>query len=113
MKKMSFEALGLLQAPKGVFGGPILGLNSTKSWKTPIVTYQIKGFGSLINIMKQKMSFGALGLPQGPKCIFKGPVGVNYSKSQNLHCVTYQNKGFDSLINKKMRKISFGVLAPL
>ena len=74
-KKLSFWAPGQPQGPKEVFRAPFRGwgLNSTKSWKIPSVTYQIKEFCSLINILKLKMSFGALGPLQGPKCIFKGP----------------------------------------
>ena len=72
---MNFEPLGPLQGPKGVFGGPLGGLNNKKSWKIPDGTYQIKAFDSLSKIIMKKMSFEALGPLQGPKGVFVGPLG--------------------------------------
>ena len=53
-EKMGFGALGPLEGPKRGFWGAHWGLNCIKSRKPPSVTYQIKGFGSLINTKKKK-----------------------------------------------------------
>ena len=59
--------MGPLQAQNRGFGGPIGGLNNTKSWNIPTVTYQIKGFSLLMKIKMKKVGFMVLGLTQGPK----------------------------------------------
>ena len=59
--------MGPHQGPIMGFRGPIGGFNTSKSPNTPIVTYQIKGFASLIKIKNRKMGFGTLGPLQAPK----------------------------------------------
>ena len=105
--------MGPLQAQKRGFGGPIGGLNNTKSWNIPTVTYQIKGFSLLMKIKMKKLVSWSWVWPRAPKRVF-GPIrGPNFKKSSNIPIVTYQIKGFDSLMKIKIKKNSnFGALGP-
>ena len=66
------------------------------------MTYQIKGFGHLINFKRERINFGNRVSSRVEKRDLRVPVGFNYANSQNIPNVTYQTKGFDFPMNITM-----------